>query len=105
MTRQPLHIALRAALLSRNVRQIRILLATYGLPAFSGAVAACSPRIAADALSLLSSDDRNAVLRHLPRPMCDSLRPLGIALTPSPPVRHLNWGLLAWRDTGPHARS
>ncbi|MBV8247649.1 MAG: hypothetical protein JO200_04275 [Comamonas sp.] len=105
MTRQQLHIALRTALLSRDVRQIRILLATYGLPAFSGAVAGCSPRTAADALSLLSSDDRHAVLCHLPRTLCEKLRPLGIALPPAKPVRHLSWSLLAWRDTGTHARS
>jgi hypothetical protein len=90
MTRQQLPIALRAALLSRDVRQIRILLATYGLPAFSGAVAGYSPRTAADTLSLLSPGDRKAVLCHLPRTLCEKLRPLGIALHPAKPVRHLS---------------
>ena len=105
MHRQQLHLALRAALLSRNGLQIRAQLDTWGLANFSSAVAACSPRVAADALSLLPADERNAVLRHLPRLMCEKLRPLGIALPPSQPApRHLRWDLLVWRDTGADAR-
>lgn len=98
MTRQQLNIALRAALMSRNVHQVRALLATYGLPAFANAVAHCSPRVAADALSLLPQDNRNAVLRHLPRQLCDSLLPLGIAVTTPYPTRRMRWGLLTWSD-------
>ncbi|MBN9340351.1 MAG: hypothetical protein J0H52_09760 [Comamonadaceae bacterium] len=97
MTRHPLHAALRAALLSRNVHQVRALRATHGLPAFAAAVAGCPPRVAADALSLLPLDDRDAVLRHLPRPVRDSLRPLGIVPAAPQPACRLGWGLLAWR--------
>ena len=48
MHRQQLHLALRAALLSRNGLQIRTQLDTWGLANFSSAVAACSPRVAAE---------------------------------------------------------
>ncbi|MDI9856741.1 hypothetical protein [Comamonas sp. 17RB] len=75
-----LQIDLRAALMARQATQVRALLATHGLPAFARAISRCSARVAADALSLLCPDDRQAVLRHLPHPVCDSLRPLGIAL-------------------------
>lgn len=98
MTRQQLNIALRAALMSRNVHQVRALLATYGLPAFANAVAHCSPRVAADALSLLPQDKRSAVLRHLPRQLCDSLLSLGIAVTTPAPSHRMHWGLLTWSD-------
>ena len=97
MTRQQLHAALRAALLSRNVQQVRALRATHGLAAFSAAVAGCPPRVAADALSLLPLDDRDAVLRRLPRPVRAGLRPLGIVPAAPRPARRLGWGLLAWR--------
>lgn len=103
MTRQQLHIALRAALLARNVHQIRAQLATHGLQAFSCAVAACSPRVAADVLSLLPLADRQAVLRRLPRALCDSLRPLGMAAAAQPPVPRMAWGLLTWRGDGQRA--
>ena len=50
-----------------------------------------------DALSLLPLDGRDAVLRHLPRPVRDSLRPLGIVPAAPQPACRLGWGLLAWR--------
>ncbi|MBS0505798.1 MAG: hypothetical protein JSR53_00285 [Proteobacteria bacterium] len=103
MTRQQLHTALRAALLARNVTQLRALRATYGLQAFAAAVAGCSPRVAADALSLLPEPDRQAVLRQLPRPLCERLRPLGMALSAARPARRWGWGLLAWRKREQHA--
>lgn len=84
-----LQIDLRAALLARQVAQVRVLLATHGLPAFARAIARCSPRVAADALSLLRPDDCQAVLRHLPHPVCESLRPLGMALVVAPRVTPL----------------
>lgn len=105
MTRQPLNIALRAALMSRNVHQVRDLLATHGLPSFAKALALCSPRVAADALSLLPQDKRNAVLRHLPRHLCDSLLPLGIAVARPYPTRRIRWDLLAWGDTAAHIQA
>lgn len=97
MIRQPLHTALRAALLARDVRQIRDQLATHGPQAFSCAVAACSPRVAADVLSLLPLADRHAVLRRLPRALRDGLRPLGMAVAEPQPAPRMGWGLLAWR--------
>lgn len=105
MTRQSLTLALRAALMSRNVQQVRALLATYGLPAFSSAVALCSPRVAADALSLLPQSNRNAVLRHLPRKLCDSLSPLGIAVATPYPTRRIRWQLLTSANSDAHIQA
>lgn len=102
MTRQELHTALRAALQARNIQQLHALRDAHGLQAFAGAVAACSPRVAADALSLLPAPDRSAVLRQLPRPLRGSLRQLGMAPAGAP-ARRLGWGLLAWRDAGAQA--
>ena len=104
MTRQNLQIALRAALLSRNVPQLHALLPTYGLPAFAQAVARCSPRVAADVLSLLPVAHRSAVLRHLPRPLCNSLQALGFAPPVAAPVRGM-WGLQGWSNAALRAHA
>lgn len=86
MTRQALHAALRAAIAARDIAALRQLFSEYGVLAFAGAVSACSPRVAADALSLLISTERTAVLRHLPPTVRDSLRPLGLELGDHPGV-------------------
>ncbi len=72
--------SLRAALMDRNVCQVRALLATHGLVAFCNALSSCSPRVIADVLSLLQDSSREAVLRHLHSAQRESLKPLGIAL-------------------------
>ena len=85
--------SLRAALMDRNVCQVRALLATHGVTAFATVLSTCSPRVTADALSLLQPADRAAVLRHLSSPQRDRLRPLGIALKPqtaSAPPPHMS---------------
>ena len=58
--------SLRAAIVARRSAALRQLFDDHGLLAFSNAVTACSPRTAADALSLLPPAQRNAVLRHMP---------------------------------------
>lgn len=57
---------LRAAIAARRPAALRQLIDDHGLVAFSNALAACSPRVAADALSLLPPAQCNAVLRHMP---------------------------------------
>lgn len=80
MNYQPLTRSLRAALMDRNVCQVRALLAIHGLVAFCNALSGCSPRVIADVLSLLNDSSREAVLRHLHSAQRASLKPLGIAL-------------------------
>lgn len=80
MNYHPLTRSLRAALMDRNVCQVRALLATHGLVAFCNALSGCSPRVIADVLSLLNDSSREAVLRHLHSAQRASLKPLGIAL-------------------------
>lgn len=78
MNRQDLHAALRAAIATRRVAQLRQLLADHGIMAFAGAVSSCSPRVGADALSLLTTAERTAVLHHLPRVSREALRQYGL---------------------------
>jgi len=61
-----LPIRLRSALAERRPAAVRHLLDHHGLVAFAVALAAWSPRVVADVLSLLPQVDRAAVLRHLP---------------------------------------
>lgn len=75
-----IHLALRAAVAGRRIASLRQLLLDHGVLAFAHAIANCSPRVAADALSLLSASQRTPVLRHLPLTVRNSLRPLGFAL-------------------------
>ena len=81
MNTKKLILSLRTALIDRNVCQVRALLVTHGLTAFGSALAQFSPRVTADVLSLLKTEDRTAVLRHLSSSKRDSLRPLGLALS------------------------
>ena len=62
MNYHPLTRSLRAALMDRNVCQVRALLATHGLVAFCNALSGCSPRVIADVLSLLNDSSREAWL-------------------------------------------
>ncbi|GAB2462608.1 hypothetical protein GCM10027082_12660 [Comamonas humi] len=95
MTRQALQAALREALAARRISLISDLLALHGQPAFADAVARCSPRVAADLLTLLDAAERDAVLRRLPRGLRAELRALGVEVMPRAP-RAMGLGLLAW---------
>ena len=66
MTREDLKIRLRLAIAERRPAALRQLLDHHGLAAFAAALAAWSPRVVADALSLLPQAERASVLRHLP---------------------------------------
>lgn len=57
---------LRAAIAARRPTALRQVIDDHGLVVFSNALAACSPRVATDALSLLLPAQCNAVLRHMP---------------------------------------
>jgi hypothetical protein len=61
-----LPIRLRSALAEHRPTAVRELLDHHGLVAFASALAAWSPRVVADGLSLLPPAQRSAVLRHLP---------------------------------------
>lgn len=84
MTRQQLQLALRAALAARRVSLISELLAVHGRSAFAGALAGCSPRVAADVLMLLRAAERDALLRELPRGLRSELRALGVGVNLAP---------------------
>lgn len=75
-----LHIALRAAISARRIATLRQLFSEHGVLAFAQAIAAYSPRVAADALSLLSASERTSVLRHLPLTTREKLRPMGFEI-------------------------
>lgn len=99
MTRQQLHVALREALAARRISLISDLLAVHGRSAFAAAVARCSPRVAADVLTLLGASERDAVLRQLPRSLRSELRALGVDVVSSAP-QGLGLGLLVWGRRG-----
>lgn len=73
MNHSALVMRLRAAVAARLPADLQQLLADHGLVAFATAVAACSPRVAADAVSMLPSAQRAAVSRHLPSCLRTSL--------------------------------
>ncbi|SEB24815.1 hypothetical protein [Variovorax sp. YR216] len=66
MNQKHLSTCLRSALAERRPAAVRELLDHHGLVPFASALAAWSPRVVADALSLLPPVRRSAVLRHLP---------------------------------------
>jgi hypothetical protein len=66
MIHQDLARQLRAAVAARSPFELRRLLDDHGLVAFASALNMWSPRLVADALSLLPPLRRSAVLRHLP---------------------------------------
>lgn len=75
-----IYLALRAAVASRRITHLQQLFTEHGVLAFSDALLNCSPRVAADALSLLSASERTSILRHLPLTAREKLRPLGFEL-------------------------
>lgn len=75
-----LYLALRAAVASRRIASLQQLFSEHGVIAFTDAIQTCSPRVAADALSLLSASERTSVLRHLPLSAREKLRPMGFDL-------------------------
>lgn len=75
-----IYLALRAAVASRRIGNLQQLLTEHGVLAFTEALLNCSPRVAADALSLLSASERISVLRHLPQSAREKLRPMGFQL-------------------------
>ncbi|MEB0113130.1 hypothetical protein RCH10_005298 [Variovorax sp. GrIS 2.14] len=66
MTREDFKTHLRSALAERRPVVLRHLLDLHGAAAFADGLAAWSPRLVADALSLLLQTQRMAVMRHLP---------------------------------------
>lgn len=78
MNQKNLSTCLRSALAERRIAAVRELLDHHGLVAFASALAAWSPRVVADALSLLPPAKRSAVLRHLP----SALREDGVRVQP-----------------------
>ena len=71
-----LYITLRRLIGERDVAALRSQLLQHGAPLFARALALGSARIIADALSLLPIAERISVLRHLPAPLRDSMKPL-----------------------------
>lgn len=78
MNHPSLTAAVRAAIAAHRAPALRQLLAEHGSSAFAAAVATCSPRVAADILSLLAAPQRTQVLRQLPPLLLRHLRPLGL---------------------------
>ena len=83
MNQKNLPVRLRSALAERRPTALRELLQHHGLVAFASALAAWSPRVVADALSLLPPPERSAVLRHLP----SALREDSVCVRPGAGVR------------------
>lgn len=71
-----LYISLRRVIAERNVAGLRSRLLQHGPVLFACSLALGSPRIVADALSLLPISERINVLRHLPHPLRDAMKPL-----------------------------
>lgn len=66
MTREDFKTHLRSALAERRPVVLRHLLHLHGAATFADGLASWSPRLVADALSLLLETQRLAVMRHLP---------------------------------------
>jgi len=73
-----LYLRLRQLIATRNVAGLHDQLLQQGPARFANTLATTSPRVVADALSLLSFSDRLVVLRHLPAPLRETMRPLCI---------------------------
>ncbi|GEM_PF-156847 len=73
-----LYLRLRQLIATRNVAGLHDQLLRQGPVSFANTLATTSPRVVADALSLLNFSDRLVVLRHLPAPLRETMRPLCI---------------------------
>ena len=82
MSYKILYITLRRLIGERAVPALRSQLLQHGPVLFAHALALGSPRLVADALSLLPMGERIAVLRHLPAPLRETMKPLCIGSTP-----------------------
>ncbi|WP_313203543.1 hypothetical protein [Stenotrophomonas sp.] len=78
MSYKILYISLRRLIGERDVAGLRSRLLQRGPVLFAHALALGSPRVVADALSLLPISERITVLRHLPHPLRDAMKPLCI---------------------------
>ena len=78
MSYKILYISLRRLIGERDVAGLRSRLLQHGPVLFAHALALGSPRVVADALSLLPLSERITVLRHLPHPLRDAMKPLCI---------------------------
>ena len=78
MSYKSLYISLRRLIGERDVAGLRSRLLQHGPVLFAHALALGSPRVVADALSLLPISERITVLRHLPHPLRDAMKPLCI---------------------------
>ena len=78
MSYKILYITLRRLIGERDVAGLRSRLLQHGPVLFAHALALGSPRVVADALSLLPISERITVLRHLPHPLRDAMKPLCI---------------------------
>lgn len=78
MSYKILYISLRRLIGERDVGGLRSRLLQHGPVLFAHALALGSPRVVADALSLLPISERITVLRHLPHPLRDAMKPLCI---------------------------
>lgn len=84
-------LRLRAIIAARRPADLRRLLDDQGLVAFAAALSPRSPRAVADALSMLPSIQRGAVLRHLPTRLRDDLQRLHLCPGPfAPDARRAN---------------
>lgn len=78
MSYKILYITVRRLIGERDVSALRSLLLQHGPVLFARSLALGSPRVVADALSLLPISERINVLRHLPHPLRDAMKPLCI---------------------------
>jgi len=73
MPNQDVSLALRRAIAGRRASELRQLLDERGLVTFANRLAHWSPRVIADAVTLLPVERQAAVLRHLPSRLRDQL--------------------------------
>lgn len=78
MSYKILYITLRRRIGERDVAALRSQLLQHGPVMFARSLSLGSPRVVADALSLLPISERITVLRHLPYPLRDAMKPLCI---------------------------
>ncbi|KAF1017029.1 MAG: hypothetical protein GAK31_00288 [Stenotrophomonas maltophilia] len=93
MSYKILHVTLRRLIGDRDVTGLRSQLLQHGPALFARAMALGSARVIADALSLLPISERINVLRHLPSPMREAMKPLCIG--GSQRIRLLPWSMTA----------
>ena len=78
MSYKILYITLRRLIGERDAAALRSQLLQHGPVMFGRSLSLGSPRVVADALSLLPISERITVLRHLPYPLRDAMKPLCI---------------------------